>query len=169
MRLRKLTDILSPPDVSVVVEDSKTRERVLVEKLENLSDFRYEDILRHEIEDFYIVKRTLYVRMKNPPPVRQPPKADRKLPPVRQPPKAERKLPPVPPSPPPLDRFLAERGISPDLIKIRDGVLYAYAFKEVEAEIRNWMRDKYRKPNLPLSVVLDPETGLPMIQMIFYE
>ena len=107
MRLRKLTDILSPPDVSVVVEDSKTRERVLVEK----PDFRYEDILRHEIEDFYIVKRTLYVRMKNPPPVHQPPKADRKL-------------PPVPPSPPPLDRFLAERGISPDLIKIRDGVLY---------------------------------------------
>lgn len=156
MRLRKLTDILSPPDVSVVVEDSKTRERVLVEKLENLSDFRYEDILRHEIEDFYIVKRTLYVRMKNPPPVRQPPKADRKL-------------PPVPPSPPPLDRFLAERGISPDLIKIRDGVLYAYAFKEVEAEVRNWMRDKYRKPNLPLSVVLDPETGLPMIQMMFYK
>ena len=41
MRLRKLTDILSPPDVSVVVEDSKTRERVLVEKLENLSDFRH--------------------------------------------------------------------------------------------------------------------------------
>ena len=132
MRLRKLTDILSPPDVSVVVEDSKTRERVLVEKLENLSDFRYEDILRHEIEDFYIVKRTLYVR-------------------------------------PPLDRFLAERGISPDLVRIRDGVLYAYAFKEVEAEVRNWMRDKYRKPNLPLSVVLDPETGLPMIQMMFYE
>ena len=94
--------------------------------------------------------------MKNPPPVRQPPKADRKL-------------PPVPPSPPPLDRFLAERGISPDLIKIRDGVLYVYAFKEVEAEVRNWMRDKYRKPNLPLSVVLDPETGLPMIQMMFYE
>ena len=40
MRLRKLTDILSPPDVSVAEEDSKTRERVLMEKLENLAEVR---------------------------------------------------------------------------------------------------------------------------------
>lgn len=151
MRLRNLTDILSPSDVTVVVEDSRTGERVLGETLEKLSGFRYEELLRHEINNFYIVKRTLYVQMKNPPEIRQP----RELPQVYL--------------PAPLDQYLVEHGISPNLIKVRDGVLYVYAFKEVETEVRRWMQDKYHRSDLPIIVALDPETGLPMIRVNFYE
>ena len=67
---------------------------------------------------------------------------------------------------PPVDEYLMDNGISPNLIHMQNGKRYVIAFKEVEDLVKQWYWEKNRR-DAPLTIIIDPVSKLPAIDLTY--
>lgn len=67
---------------------------------------------------------------------------------------------------PPIDEYLIDNGISPNLIHMQGGKHYVIAFKEVEDLVKKWYWEKSRR-DVSLTIIIDPISKLPAIDLTY--
>lgn len=65
---------------------------------------------------------------------------------------------------PPIDEYLIDNGVSPNLIHMQGGKRYVIAFKEVEELVRRWYNENHHH-NPHLIIITDPISNLPAIDI----
>ena len=154
MTLKELVDVLSKPETRLDVYGPKGEK---VYKGTKNSLLRYPAIMNCPIKKMEVMSGELFIVLQNMPSGDVQPIAN---PEGYKPP--EKKYVTLPP----IDEYLIDNGISPNLIHMQGGKHYVIAFKEVEDLVKKWYREKNRR-DASLTIIIDPISKLPAIDLTY--